>query len=175
VDQTPVSVNLKAVIDEVVGNISAQISEKNIAMKFDLPENLPVIRVNKDALQQILANLLENACLVTPADGEIRLSARMEQSENEPSYIHISTVDQGGGIEKVDLPKVFMRRYKMENPLIHGIGDTGVGLSIVKSLVELYKGRVWVETEAGVGSTFSVLLPVLDDQLNQVNPTVSTS
>jgi len=175
VDQTPVSVDLKAVIDEVLGNITAQISEKNIAMQVDLPENLPVIQINKDALQQILANLLENACLVTPADGEMRLFARVEQRENELSYIHISMTDQGGGIEKVDLPRVFLRRYKMENPLIHGIGDTGVSLSIVKSLVELNKGRVWVDTQAGVGSTFSVLLPVLEDQPNQVNPTVSTS
>jgi two-component system phosphate regulon sensor histidine kinase PhoR len=175
VDQTPVSVDIKAVIDEVLGNITAQISEKNIAMQVDLPENLPVIQINKDALQQILANLLENACLVTPADGEMRLFARVEQRENELSYIHISMTDQGGGIEKVDLPRVFLRRYKMENPLIHGIGDTGVSLSIVKSLVELNKGRVWVDTQAGVGSTFSVLLPVLEDQPNQVNPTVSTS
>ena len=62
----------------------------------------------------------------------------------------------------------------MENPTIQGIGDTGVGLSIVKSLVELYKGRVWVDTEPGVGSTFSVLLPLVEDQSTQVEPTIST-
>jgi signal transduction histidine kinase len=174
VDQTTVSVDLKTVIDEAVGNITAQISEKNIAMRLDIPEELPTVQINKDALQQIVANLLENACLVTPSDGEINLLAKLEQKENIPSYILISVTDQGGGIEKGDLPRVFLRRYKMENPLIQGIGDTGVGLSIVKSLVELYKGRVWVDTKEGVGSTFSALLPLAEGQLNKVNPSVST-
>jgi signal transduction histidine kinase len=174
VDQTPMSVDLKAVIDGTVRNITAQISEKNITMQIDLPDKLPIIRINKDALQQILANLLENACLITPTDGIIRLSAKVEQKENTPSYMLISVMDQGGGIKQGDLPRVFLRRYKLENPLIPGIGDTGVGLSIVKSLVELYKGRVWVDTEEGIGSTFSVLLPLVEDQSSNINPSEST-
>jgi signal transduction histidine kinase len=174
VDQTPMSVDLKSVIDEAVKDITAQISEKNITMRVDLPEKMPTIRINKDALQQIVANLLENACLVTPTDGVISLSGKVEQKENTPSYILISVMDQGGGIEKGDLPRVFLRRYKLENPLIHGIGDTGVGLSIVKSLVELYKGRVWVDTKEGAGSTFSVLLPLAYDQPNKIYQTDST-
>lgn len=175
VDQTPVSVDLKSVIDEAVGNMTAQISEKNIALRVEVPENLPPVRANKDALQQILENLLQNACLVTPADGEIRLFAKVEQQDNEFKFIHISMTDQGGGIEKADLPRVFSRRYKMENPIIKGIGDSGVGLSIVKSLVELHKGRVWVDTKVGDGSTFSVLLPMAEDQTSLRNPIISTS
>lgn len=163
-DQTPVSVDLKSVIDEAAGSITAQASEKNIRMLLNIPDVLPTIRVNRDALEQIIANLLENACMVTPADGEITLSAKMEQKEGSLTYIMISVTDQGGGIDQKDLPRVFLHRYKMENPLIQGIGDTGVGLSIVKSLVELYKGRVWVDTSEGVGSTFSVLLPPVEDQ-----------
>ena len=175
VDQTPVSVDLKALIDEAIGYITAQINEKNINMQVDIPDKLPIIQINKDALQQILANLLENACLVTPADGTIILSAKVEQKENTPSYMLISVMDQGGGIVQGDLPRVFLRRYKMENPLIPGIGDTGVGLSIVKSLVELYKGRVWVDTAEGVGSTFSVLLALAEDQSSNINLSDSTS
>jgi signal transduction histidine kinase len=99
----------------------------------------------------------------------------VEQKDNEPKYLLISVTDQGGGIEKTDLQRVFSRRYKMENPLIHGIGDTGVGLSIVKSLVELHKGRVWVDTQEGIGSTFSILLPLAETQTSQINPEISTS
>jgi signal transduction histidine kinase len=169
VDQTLTMVDLEAVIDEAVGNIIAQISEKNITMRVDLPEKLPEIQVNKEALQQILANLLQNACIVTPDDGEISLYARIERKENEPNLLLISVTDQGGGIANADIPRIFTRRYKVENPLIQGIGDTGVGLSIVKSLVELHKGRVWVDTREGIGSTFSVLIPLVEEQPERVN------
>jgi signal transduction histidine kinase len=171
VDQTLTKVDLEALIDEAVGNIIAQISEKNITMRVDLPEQLPEIRANKEAMHQILANLLENACTVTPDEGEIRLFARIEQKENEPTLLHVSVTDQGGGIAEADIPHIFARRYKLENPLIQGIGDTGVGLSIVKSLVELNKGRIWVDTIEGSGSTFSVLLPLYKDQPEEVVPT----
>jgi signal transduction histidine kinase len=163
VNQALTKVDLDLVIKEAIGNIKGQISEKNITMQVDLPEKIPPIQANKDALQQVIANLLQNACLVTPEDGEIKLITKVEQKENEPNYVHISVTDQGGGIDKVDLPRIFSRRYKMENPAIKGIGDTGVGLSIVKSLVELHKGRIWVDSHEGVGSTFIVLLPLLAD------------
>lgn len=175
VDQAPVSVELKPIIDEAIGNMTAQINEKNITLRVELPENLPPIRANKDALEQILANLLQNACLVTPMDGEIRLITRVEQEDNQIKFIHISVTDQGGGIEKPDLLRVFSRRYKMENPIIKGIGDSGVGLSIVKSLVELHKGRVWVDTVLGEGSSFSILLPMAEDLTNLRNAISSTS
>ena len=169
VDQALDKVDLEAVIDDAVGDIIAQISEKNITMRVDLPEKLPSIWANTEALQQILANLLENACIVTPENGEIRLFARVERKENEAVLLHLSVTDQGGGIEKEDLSRVFTRRYKVDNPLIQGIGDTGVGLSIVKSLVELNKGRVWVDTQEGLGSTFSILIPLVEDQPEMVN------
>jgi signal transduction histidine kinase len=172
VDKTLTQVDLEAIIDEAVGNIIAQISEKNITMRVDLPEKLPEIRANKEAMQQILANLLENACIVTPEDGEIRLFARIERKDIEPNLLQVSVTDQGGGIDKADIPRVFTRRYKVENPLIQGIGDTGVGLSIVKSLVELQKGRIWVDTQEGIGSIFSVLIPLIEDQPDGVTPSI---
>jgi signal transduction histidine kinase len=172
-DQTLSKVDLESVIDEAIGNIIAQISEKNITMRVDLPEKLPDIRANKEALQQILANLLENACIVTPEDGEIRLFSRIEKKSNEPTLLLCSVTDQGGGIANADIPRIFSRRYKIENPLIQGIGDTGVGLSIVKSLVELNKGRVWLDSEEGIGSTFSVLIPIVEDQSGGETPSVN--
>jgi signal transduction histidine kinase len=168
VDKTPVSVELEPVIHEAVGNITAQLNEKNISIQVDLPEILPAIRANKDAVLQILDNLLENACLVTPPDGEIKLSAR-QQYEGDNYFILLAVTDQGGGIERTDISRVFQRRYKLENPMIKGVGDMGVGLSIVKSLVDLLRGRVWVDN-APSGSTFSVLLPMTESQAVQPNP-----
>ncbi len=166
-DQKPTLVLIETVIDDSVANIEAQVAEKNIKMHLEIPEKLPPIQANQDALGQILANLLQNACIVTPENGEIGLVVNVEQKENEPRFLLISVTDQGGGITKADLPRVFLRRYKLENPLIQGVGDTGVGLAIVKSLVELLKGRVWVDTQAGVGSTFSVLLPLAEETPTQ--------
>jgi signal transduction histidine kinase len=74
-------------------------------------------------------------------------------------YIMIQVTDKGGGISSEDMPRVFTRLYRADNVLIQGVGDTGVGLSIAKTLTEAQHGRIWVESEIGTGSTFSVLLP----------------
>ena len=158
----PVMVDLNAVIDDAVSSMIAQLSEKNIALRVDLPDELPPIQADLEALQQILSNLLQNASLATPADGEIALRARVEAKENEPSFLLLQVTDQGGGIPPEELPRVFSRLYRADNVLIQGIGDTGVGLSIVKTLVEAHGGRIWVDTELERGSAFSVLLPLAE-------------
>jgi signal transduction histidine kinase len=71
----------------------------------------------------------------------------------------LQVTDTGGGIPSEDIPRVFTRLYRADNVLIQGVGDTGVGLSIAKTLTEAQNGRIWVESEAGSGSTFSVLMP----------------
>lgn len=156
----PVMVDLNAVIDEAVAGMIAQLSEKNISLRVDLPDELPPIQADLEALQQILLNLLSNAIMATPADGEVTLRARVETKENEPSFLLLQVTDQGGGIPSSDLPRVFSRLYRADNVLIQGIGDTGVGLAIVKTLVEAHHGRIWVDTEMDHGSAFSVLLPL---------------
>jgi len=167
IDQALTRVNIEEVVNEAVGNIAAQSSEKNIRLQVDLSENLPNVQANQDALQQILSNLLQNACLVTPEDGEINLIVGMERREDERSYLLISVTDQGGGVAQVDIPRVFSRQYKADNPPIHGIGEMGVGLSIVKSLVELLKGRIWVDSKEGESSTFSCVIPVGEEPQDQ--------
>ena len=75
--------------------------------------------------------------------------------------------DTGGGIPAEDIGRVFTRLYRADNVLIQGVGDTGVGLSIAKTLTEAQKGRIWVDTQPGVGSTFSVLLPIAKNSNNR--------
>ncbi len=159
----PEAVDLNLVIDEAVAMTIAQIREKSIVLRVDLPDQMPSIIADRDALQQILIHLLQNASSITPVDGEIALSASDQASgkngENEKDYLLLRVSDTGGGIPPEDLSRVFSRLYRADNPLIQGVGDTGVGLSIVKTLVEAHGGRVWVDTELGRGSSFSVLLP----------------
>jgi signal transduction histidine kinase len=159
----PTTVDLNAVIDEALAAIIAQLSERNIALRVDLPDDMPQLRADRDALQQILTNLLQNAGMVTPVDGEIWLRSRVEVQENQPGYVLIQVTDSGGGIPSEALPRVFSRLYRSDNQSIQGVGDNGVGLAIVKTLVEAHGGRIWVDSEMGTGATYSVLLPLADE------------
>jgi signal transduction histidine kinase len=153
-------VDLSNVIDVAIAQNSARIREKNIILRIDLPEDLPKIEADQDALQQVFMHLIQNAGAVSPVEGEILLTIRDERDEREDQdYVLIQITDSGGGIPPEDLPRVFSRLYRAENTLIQGVGDTGVGLSVAKSLVEALDGRIWVDTILGKGSTFSVLLP----------------
>ena len=92
-------------------------------------------------------------------EGNVYLRVQTK-AEDGKEYVLIQVSDTGGGIPLEDLPRVFTRLYRADNVLIQGVGDTGVGLSIAKTLTEAQKGRIWVESEVGTGSTFSVLLPI---------------
>ncbi len=153
------AVDLNLVIDNAMSYTSAQVREKNISMHLDLPKKLVPIQADREALQQILIHLLQNAGAATPFEGTIRLKVQTKV-EQGTEYILLQVTDTGGGISPNDLPRVFTRLYRADNVLIQGVGDTGVGLSIAKSLTEAHHGRIWVESEQGVGSTFSVLLPI---------------
>jgi len=153
-------VDMNSVIDQAIAETSSQIREKNITLRVDMPEELPKIEADRDALQQIVIHLLQNADMVTPVEGTITLRARIEDSEPKSPCLLLQVTDTGGGIAPEDQPRVFARQYRAENPLIQGVGDTGVGLSIAKTLVEAHGGRIWVESKTGHSTTFSMLLPI---------------
>lgn len=152
-------VELGQIIDGAVADTSAQLREKNIALQVDLPHEMPQINADQDAIQQIVLHLLQNAGAATPQEGIITLRARI-QKDNNRDYLMLQVMDTGGGVQPDDLPRVFNRRFRADLPLIQGLGDTGVGLSIAKTLVEAHGGRIWVESQGGESTTFSVLLPV---------------
>jgi signal transduction histidine kinase len=154
------SIDMNLIIDNAMAYTSAQIREKNITLRLDIPDSALLIRTDRDAFQQILIHLLQNATGATQVEGIVTLRVQI-QSESNEHFISIQVTDTGGGISSNDISRVFARRYRAEHSLIQGLGDTGVGLSIAKALVEAQGGRIWVETEPGRGSTFSILLPVL--------------
>jgi signal transduction histidine kinase len=155
----PVSVDLNLIIDNAMAYTSSQMREKNITLRIDIPENLQPLHADREALQQILIHLLQNAGAATPVEGSVTLRVRT-QKEAGSEYVIIQVSDTGGGIPKEDLSRVFSRLYRAENALIQGVGDTGVGLSIAKTLTDAQGGRIWVDSEMGTGSTFSVSLPL---------------
>jgi signal transduction histidine kinase len=153
-------VDLSAVIDDAIGLLRPQFQEKRLALRVDLPEKLPELNTDRDALQQILYHLLLNADAATPAEGEITLQAATDHQKDLGDFVLIQVSDSGGGISEEDLPRVFSRVYRSRNPVVPGVGDTGVGLSIAETLTQALGGRIWVESEAGVGATFTILLPL---------------
>jgi len=152
-------VDLSVVIDTAIAEVSARLREKNIDLRIEIPAELPTIQADREGLLQILGQLLQNACNVTPEDKSITLKAGLRK-EVDSDFLIIQVTDEGGGIAPEDLPNVFNRRYKADNVLIQGVGDTGVGLSIARSMVEAHRGRIWVESANAQSSTYSVLLPI---------------
>lgn len=152
-------VDLNKIIDNAMAYTSSQAREKNISLHLELPKKPPLIYADEDALQQILIHLLQNAGAASPVDGTVTLRVE-SKSEKGEEFILIQVEDTGGGIPAEDLQRVFSRLYRAENVLIQGVGDTGVGLSIAKTLAEAQRGRIWVETKENVGAVFSVLLPI---------------
>jgi len=155
----PELIDLNLIVDNAMAYTSSQIREKNITLRLDVPDPSPQVQTDREALQQILIHLLQNASSASLVEGTVSLRLQLQTEDNQ-DYLLIQVTDTGGGIQAKDIPHVFQRRYRADNVLIQGLGDTGVGLSICKSLVEAQNGRLWVETTLGVGSTFSVLLPV---------------
>jgi signal transduction histidine kinase len=155
----PETVDLNLIIDNAMAYTSSQLREKNITLRIDIPDSVQPIQSDREALQQILIHLLQNAGAASPVEGAVTLRVRMKQ-ENNLDHVLIQVSDTGGGIPKEDLPRVFSRLYRADNVLIQGVGDTGVGLSIAKTLTEAQGGRIWVDTEMNSGSTFNVQLPL---------------
>ncbi len=156
----PELVNLVEIIEEAIMGLEARFRERKVAVQLDLPFELPRVRADRDSLYQIMLHLLSNAVLCSKEGTQVVISAREESFAEDGHHLRISVTDTGGGISPDDFPRVFRRHYRANQPLIQGMGETGVGMAIVKTLVEVNGGRVWVESEEGVGSTFSFLLPV---------------
>jgi signal transduction histidine kinase len=160
------TMDLNLIIDNAMAYTSSQVREKNISMHLELPRKVASVNADREALQQILIHLLQNAGAATPIEGTIHLKVQTTTDEGQ-DYVMIQVTDSGGGIPEEDLPRVFTRLYRADNVLIQGVGDTGVGLSIAKTLTEAQHGRIWVESEAGVGATFNVLLPIVKETADQ--------
>jgi signal transduction histidine kinase len=164
----PEPVDVVGLIEDAISNSTYEFREKGLAVHLNLDDNVPKIRADRDAISQVMSQLLTNAYLASPIDNAISVTAHRQQvqlsSNNNlakpTDCLLISVEDRGGGIDQEDLPRVFARKYKADNALVAGLGDTGVGLSIAKTLVEAHGGGLWVETRENVGSIFYFALPI---------------
>lgn len=153
------SVDLREIVQEVVDSLREQIEGKGLRLVVDLPERIEGIMGDRSRLVQIVTNLLSNAYKYTD-EGWIRIS--LSQLEGA---VRLDVADSGIGVATEDQGKIFERFYRADQTVMEGRGGTGLGLAITKELVELHGGRIWVESELGVGSTFTVVLPTAAQQL----------
>lgn len=143
------------VLDETLEWVEEHAKKKKVSMiKTGLPDSLQV-KADRKYLEQILINLLDNAIKYNHEGGQVWISAALT-SQNE---VEIAIRDNGPGIPKEDLPRIFERFYRVDKGRSKELGGTGLGLSIVKHLVQAQGGRVWAESEPGEGATFYFTLP----------------
>jgi len=125
---------------------------KNCDVSYDLDGLPDVVVCDPSSMEQVFTNLLSNAVKYSPDRPEIEI--RGWQQGNQ---VYVAVKDHGLGISEADLPSMFDRFFRAKSSV--GIEGTGIGLNIVKHLVELHQGEINVESEEGVGSTFTVCLP----------------
>ncbi|GAP10474.1 histidine kinase [Bellilinea caldifistulae] len=160
IELAPQPLDVETLLDQAITDMSDLLREKEINLLMDIPQDLPTFYADRDALHQVLIHLLQNAGSATPPEGSITLKVKVEQGERNTLFVLFQITDEGGGIPADELSRVFSRRIKNGTPSIRGVGDSGVGLSIAKTLVEAHGGRIWVESDGEKTSTFSILLPV---------------
>jgi signal transduction histidine kinase len=156
----PEFVDLGSVIDEAIAGTSEKMRQKNIALRLDLPKLLPQLRTSRAPLRRLLEVLLESASDVTRVNGEIELRVRLKGDQDTRDFVLIQVIDQGDGIKSEDMARIFAAHEQMESEALVGLGENREGLSILKSLAESLGGRIWVDTESGMGSSVSLLFPV---------------
>ncbi len=114
------------------------------------------VNVDPDRLREVITNLFDNAVKYTP-EGRVTIGLTGNDGVAQ-CYVR----DTGPGIPPDDLPHLFQKFYRVDNSATRTIGGTGLGLFICKKIIELYRGRIWVESEVGKGSTFYINLPRID-------------
>jgi signal transduction histidine kinase len=155
----PQSVDLHAIAEDLISDVlrRSQTDDKPIALSLDMPKKVPAVIGDSDRVRQILGNLVDNAYNYTPNNGTIRVGIHQEGDE-----VQVDVQDNGVGIAVEDQARVFERFFRGEHPLVLATPGTGLGLPIVRELVEMHNGRIWMTSTGvpGEGSTFSFTLPI---------------
>lgn len=146
---------LSPLINEVTDALLPQAHDKLINLIDQVNDKLPVVMANPARLHQVMTNLVGNAIKYTPDKGQVTVKAFQYDGE-----VHIQVIDTGLGIPAADQPHIFEKFYRVRGEHVTDIKGTGLGLAITKSIIEKHQGRIWLESVFGEGSTFTVALPV---------------
>ena len=142
----------RIIVDEIL-SISKINSDKH-KLVLEVAEDLPEMMLDKEKLKEVMINLISNAIKYSPMGGEVNVRMRMDESN-----LKIEVQDHGIGIAKEHLSKLFEAFYRVDSSHTAAIPGTGLGLTIVKAIVEHHGGRAWLDSEVGKGTTFFLLIP----------------
>jgi len=156
-------VDLQEVADEVIADVLRRSKEENKPMQVTLKveKSLPRVLADPERIHQILGNLVDNAYNYTPAEGQILVTLHRVNGD-----VQVDVKDSGIGIAPEQKDRVFERFFRGEDPLVLATPGTGLGLPIVKQLVIMHHGKIWMDSlgAPGLGSTFSFTVPVAETE-----------
>ncbi len=150
---TPEAVDLNELVKEAVERTRLTSLWHTISFQGD--EHLPAIEADRDKIMQVLTNLLSNAVKYSPHGGEIHVTCALEDAG-----VHVSVQDEGIGIHPDMLDQVFIPYSRIHSAATQYIQGAGLGLPIVRQIIEMHTGKVWVESELEHGSCFHFMLPL---------------
>ncbi|MBN1179079.1 MAG: PAS domain S-box protein [Anaerolineae bacterium] len=152
--------DLEMIIGEVIQAFSTQMQNKQLDWTIDVEETLPIIEADPSRIRQVLANLVSNAVKFTLPGGHVTVGgANVDATPDAPGFCRLWVTDTGIGIPPEKQAVIWERFTQSEGRIQEDVDGLGLGLSIVRSLVEAHGGRVWVDSVPGRGSTFTLLIP----------------
>jgi signal transduction histidine kinase len=147
--------DMAVVIENVLSSYQYQIVNSGFDVQTNIQASLPPVSIDRDAMAQAISNLVDNAIKYS---GEVRQLSIKTQTRG--SDLSIEIADQGIGIPRAEQAKVFEKFYRVGNGLVHDVKGSGLGLSLVKHIIEVHHGTISVESDVGKGSRFTILLPL---------------
>jgi signal transduction histidine kinase len=153
----PEPFRLAVVLDDLIQSLHSVASGKKISLTTAIAPNLPTLYADPDRVRQVLLNLLDNAIKFTPEGGAVRVKAGVY--EQDPTYVCVAVSDTGPGIRSELQDRLFQRFYQIEDVHMESRKGLGLGLYISREIVSRHKGKIWVVSQPGSGSTFYLTLP----------------
>jgi signal transduction histidine kinase len=155
-EMRPVPIDIRHTVDSVLDLLNPQLKEKAINVELNLPQGLSYASADKTQIPRVFINLIGNAIKFVPRDsGSIKISA----FESAGDLLQINIADNGIGMSETDAKRIFEEFYRVDNPINQKVKGTGLGLTLVKNIIQAHGGRIWVISKLNHGSIFSFTLP----------------
>jgi len=147
--------DMAEVIEHVLSTHRYQVINSGFDIQTDIQAGLPSVLIDRDAMAQAISNLLDNAIKYSGKLKQLSITAKTVEAD-----LSIEIADQGVGIPRAEQAKIFEKFYRVGNGLVHDVKGSGLGLSLVKHIIEAHNGTISVESDVGKGSRFTILLPI---------------